>query len=241
MHTRADAFGAPLGEVCGVVGAAAAAQQRRLAAAAAGVQREVRALLRDGTTIMTTSLSSTLLEAVKEAAGARAAELPGWSQVAICLGRLLPACLAGSPAPCASLAAAGLAASTARRPCPCFATRSVHPAAGGLKLKAVVCEARPLCEGVALAAAWAAAGVEVTLVTDAQVGGCCLAAASWCLLRGRQAGAAGESKCRSLPAGRPAGLPAGGACWAGRGEQASGHRPPACSSARQSRPPALPL
>lgn len=49
-------------------------------------------------------------------------------------------------------------------PCP---SRRAH-AGSGLKLKAVVCEARPLCEGVALAEAWAAAGVEVTLITDAQ-------------------------------------------------------------------------
>ncbi len=42
------------------------------------------------------------------------------------------------------------------------------PAEGGLKLRAIVCEARPLCEGVALAEAWARAGIDVTLITDAQ-------------------------------------------------------------------------
>ncbi len=44
-------------------------------------------------------------------------------------------------------------------------------AASGMKLRAIVCESRPLCEGVSLAAQWAEAGVEVTLITDAQVGG----------------------------------------------------------------------
>ena len=39
-----------------------------------------------------------------------------------------------------------------------------------MRLRAVVCEARPLCEGVQLAAAWAEAGVECQLITDAQVG-----------------------------------------------------------------------
>lgn len=39
-----------------------------------------------------------------------------------------------------------------------------------MRLRAYVCEARPLCEGVALAEAWEAAGVHCTLITDAQVG-----------------------------------------------------------------------
>ncbi|KAL4450707.1 hypothetical protein ABPG77_001063 [Micractinium sp. CCAP 211/92] len=43
-------------------------------------------------------------------------------------------------------------------------------AEGGLKLRAVVCEARPLCEGITLAEAWARAGIDVTLITDAQAG-----------------------------------------------------------------------
>lgn len=46
-------------------------------------------------------------------------------------------------------------------------------AASGMKLHAIVCESRPLCEGVSLAAQWAEAGVEVTLITDAQVGSLC--------------------------------------------------------------------
>lgn len=40
-----------------------------------------------------------------------------------------------------------------------------------MKLHAIVCESRPLCEGVSLAAQWAEAGVDVQLITDAQVGG----------------------------------------------------------------------
>lgn len=55
--------------MCGIVQAAAAAQQQWLAASAAALRREVQGLLRDGMTIMTTSLSSTLLTAIKEAAG----------------------------------------------------------------------------------------------------------------------------------------------------------------------------
>lgn len=47
-----------------------------------------------------------------------------------------------------------------------------------------MCESRPLCEGVQLAAAWAEAGIECTIITDAQV----LASAGW--LAGRQAGLA---------------------------------------------------
>lgn len=38
----------------------------------------------------------------------------------------------------------------------------------GERLKAIVCESRPLCEGVSVAESWAAAGAEVTLITDAQ-------------------------------------------------------------------------
>jgi hypothetical protein len=41
-------------------------------------------------------------------------------------------------------------------------------AADGLRLKAIVCESRPLNEGVSLAAEWAAAGVDCTVITDAQ-------------------------------------------------------------------------
>ncbi|KAL4433767.1 hypothetical protein ABPG75_000208 [Micractinium tetrahymenae] len=108
LHARADAFEVPVGEVCAIVQQAAAAEERRLEAAAAMLRRQLAALLRDGMTILTTSLSSSILDAVKEAAE------------------------------------------------------------GGLKLQAVVCEARPLCEGVQLAEAWAQAGVEVTLITDAQ-------------------------------------------------------------------------
>ena len=43
----------------------------------------------------------------------------------------------------------------------------------GRQLHAIVCESRPLCEGVALAEAWAAGGVRCSLITDAQ-------AAVWC-------------------------------------------------------------
>ena len=53
MLCRADAFEAPLSEVCGVVQAAAATELRRLRGAAAAVQRQVAGLLRDGTTVMT--------------------------------------------------------------------------------------------------------------------------------------------------------------------------------------------
>ena len=53
-----------------MVAAAAAAEQRRLEGAAEGLRRNVGALLRDGCTVMTTSLSSSVLAAVKEAAGA---------------------------------------------------------------------------------------------------------------------------------------------------------------------------
>ncbi len=66
---RADAFAAPLGEVCGVVQQHAAAEERRLAGAAAQLRQQVLGLLCDGMTLMTCSLSSTVLAAVKEAAG----------------------------------------------------------------------------------------------------------------------------------------------------------------------------
>ena len=39
---------------------------------------------------------------------------------------------------------------------------------GGKKIKAFVCESRPLCEGVAVAEVWAAAGAEVVQITEAQ-------------------------------------------------------------------------
>ena len=42
--------------------------------------------------------------------------------------------------------------------------------AAGAKFKAIVCDSRPLCEGVQLANSLAEAGVEVTLITDAQAG-----------------------------------------------------------------------
>ena len=48
-----------------------------------------------------------------------------------------------------------------------------------------MCESRPLCEGVQLAAAWAEAGIECTIITDAQV----LASAGW------QAGRQGLPAC----------------------------------------------
>eukprot|EP00887_Chlorella_sp_A99_P003754 scaffold7.g3754.t1 len=47
-------------------------------------------------------------------------------------------------------------------------TAVVEAAAEGLRLSAIVCESRPLCEGAALARTWAAAGVDVTVITDAQ-------------------------------------------------------------------------
>lgn len=47
--------------------------------------------------------------------------------------------------------------------------RKVAVPAGGLRLSAIVCEARPLCEGVQLANSLAGAGVGTTLITDAQV------------------------------------------------------------------------
>lgn len=85
-------------------------------AAARNLRRRVRGLLGDGkvAVILTHSLSSTLLRAVREAAEE-----------------------------------------------------------DGRQLRAIVCESRPLFEGVALAEAWAAAGVACTLITDAQ-------AAVWC-------------------------------------------------------------
>ena len=48
---------------------ATAGEQARLAGAAAALRREVAELLRDGMTVMTLSLSSTILGAVSEAAG----------------------------------------------------------------------------------------------------------------------------------------------------------------------------
>ena len=48
---------------------AAADEQARLAGAAAALRREVGELLRDGMTVMTLSLSSTIMGAVREAAG----------------------------------------------------------------------------------------------------------------------------------------------------------------------------
>ena len=38
----------------------------------------------------------------------------------------------------------------------------------GKRVRAIVCESRPLCEGVAVAESWAAAGADVTVITDAQ-------------------------------------------------------------------------
>lgn len=69
LACRADAFAVPLGEACGVVRQHAAAEQRRLAGAASQLRQQVLGLLRDGMTIMTCSLSSTVLAAVKVAAG----------------------------------------------------------------------------------------------------------------------------------------------------------------------------
>lgn len=73
---RADAFAVPLGEVCGVVQQHAAAEQQRLAGAAAQLRQQVLGLLWDGMTVMTCSLSSTVLAAVKEAVGGL--RLWGW-------------------------------------------------------------------------------------------------------------------------------------------------------------------
>lgn len=40
--------------------------------------------------------------------------------------------------------------------------------AAGRRVRAIVCESRPLCEGVAVAREWAAAGAQVTVITEAQ-------------------------------------------------------------------------
>ena len=64
-------------EVCGVVQQAAADEQARLAGAAVALRREVWELLRDGMTVMSLSLSSTILGAVREAAGKPRAGLRG--------------------------------------------------------------------------------------------------------------------------------------------------------------------
>lgn len=94
-----------------MVQTAAATELERLTSSAVALRRHVAELLRDGMTLMTTSLSSTILQAVKEVA-----------------------------------------------------------AGGRVKLQAIVCEARPLFEGVQTAEAWADAGIDVTLITDAQAG-----------------------------------------------------------------------
>lgn len=186
LRCRADAFEAPVEEVCGVVQQAAADEQARLVGAAVALRREVGELLRDGMRVMTLSLSSTILEAVREAAGKPQAGLNricwrrtiaggGWR--AIQHPSLLPTLL----------------------PLPQRIDSS--DAEGGLKLGAIVCESRPLCEGVQLAAAWAEAGIECTLITDAQV---CLPAAGRARLHGMHADnwrpitAAGTCACPGL-------------------------------------------
>lgn len=64
-----DAVAARAADVCAHVMAAAAEQQRRLAGAATALSQHTRGLLRDGATLITTSLSFSVLNAVKEAAG----------------------------------------------------------------------------------------------------------------------------------------------------------------------------
>lgn len=111
---RADAFEAPLEEVCGLVQQAALAEQRRLAAAAAQLSQHVAGLLQAGmmTTVMTCSLSSSVLAAVTEAAGARLRQ---------------------------QLAAGPCARQLMQQP-----TAALRPpaAAQGMKLRAIVCESR---------------------------------------------------------------------------------------------------
>lgn len=59
-------------------------------------------------------------------------------------------------------------------PCPAL------PAAQGRKLHVTVCEGRPLCEGVQLAGVLAGAGIQCTLITDAQVPlFSCISLSSW--------------------------------------------------------------
>lgn len=102
LRRRADAFAAPLGEVCGIVQQAAAAEQQRMAAAGAKLRQQVQGLLRNGMTIMTCSLSSTVLAQVKEAAG----ENRSWAaRSTLCFGalRTLPGRLPDAsllPSPC---------------------------------------------------------------------------------------------------------------------------------------------
>ncbi len=55
-------------------------------------------------------------------------------------------------------------------PCLAHGAQRAAAAAGGCKLRAIVCESRPLNEGLALANALAAAGVECMVITDAQAG-----------------------------------------------------------------------
>lgn len=166
---RADAFEAPAGEVCSIVQAAAAAEERRLEASAAELRRQVAALLRDGTTVLTTSLSSTILAALKEAAGRWSTRISESAAVQLCTrgarqarGVLLLWDVGDVPAGWCCCQTTCFDTDHMPHPCP------GSPAEGGLKLRAIVCEARPLCEGVTLADAWAQAGIDVTLITDAQ-------------------------------------------------------------------------
>lgn len=108
LHARADAFECAPTEVARLLKDAIAEEWLRLDGLAAALRRHVQALLKDGTTLMTLSLSSTVRDAVATAAST------------------------------------------------------------GTKLSAIVCESRPLCEGAALANAWAEAGVDVSIVTEAQ-------------------------------------------------------------------------
>ncbi len=85
-NRRADAFEAPAREVCGIMQAAAAAEERRLEASAAELRRQVAALLLDGTTVLTTSLSSTILAALKEAAGRWSTSTSEGAAVQLCAG-----------------------------------------------------------------------------------------------------------------------------------------------------------
>jgi translation initiation factor 2B subunit (eIF-2B alpha/beta/delta family) len=109
--TQAAAAGAPLGAA---LQAAVRAEHKRRALAAAAAEEHARALLRDGASVMTLSLSSCVLRA-----------LCGTGE-------------AGSEG-------------TPQRP----------------RLRVIVCESRPLREGVTTAARCAEAGHEAVLITDA--------------------------------------------------------------------------
>ncbi|GAB4819902.1 hypothetical protein N2152v2_006948 [Parachlorella kessleri] len=110
LASRAEAFEVTQGQVCTAAVKATQSQRERLAAVGQQLQSHARELLKDGMTVITTSYSSTIAQALCQAAK------------------------------------------------------------DGCRLKAIVCESRPLNEGVSLANTLAAAGVQCTVITDAQAG-----------------------------------------------------------------------